>query len=134
MPHVIHDECPADCPTNQATPYEGHIFRACRTFPARPLDLQSDGERNRPGTDRTNCQNWGLSVWTTETAVAFARAALAFTRKRYIVRFSVAQNDGRIQETPTNNQPEHFTFWKFSTATMGNYILHLEPVKADAAE
>jgi hypothetical protein len=116
-------------------PYEGVIFRACRNFPARAADLQSDAERKRPGKDRPICENWGLSVWTTEDGVSFARDALAFTRKRFIVRFNVAQNDGRLQKTPTGNQPEHhFTFWKFATANLTNATLHLEPVKSDAAE
>lgn len=131
MPQVIHEDCPDSCPTNDAKPYSGYIYRACRKFPAVPMDLQSDAERQREGRDPENCLNWGLSVWTTQDAVDFARSQMSFTRKRYIIRFDVKPDDGRLQHTPTINQDEHYTFWKFSDRHLTNETLHLEPVKTN---
>lgn len=128
---VVHKNCPPDCPTDNAKPYNGYLYRACRKFPALPIDLQSDAERQRPGKDPSVCQNWGLSVWIDKEAVEFARSALAFTRKRYIVRFEAGPDDGRIQLTPSNNQKDHYTFWKFEKGNLANPNLFLEPVKAD---
>lgn len=131
MSQVVHEDCPDGCPTATATPYNGYIYRACRKFPAIVSDLQSDAERQRQGKDPRNCLNWGLSVWTTQAAVDFARDQLSFTRKRYIVRFNVLPDDGRLQHTPTINQDAHYTFWKFSDRKLTNETLHLEPVKTN---
>lgn len=109
-----HPDSPSDCPTSLATSPKGPVYRAVRKFPVEANDLLSDAERNRKGTDKANCINWGLSVWLTPEAVQYARDILPFTRERYIVDLVPTAADGRIQHTPTGNQPEHHTFWRFA--------------------
>jgi hypothetical protein len=123
-----HPDCPADCPPSTAEPRDGLIYRAVKKLPVVESELLSDAERNRPRIDKTNCLNWGLSVWITEDAVAYARGALAFTRKRYVVGITVTDADGRLKHTPTDNQPEHHTFWRFHQRPLAAQCqLHLEP-------
>ena len=109
----FHPCCPAGCPSDQAAPPAGPVFRAARTFPVTDVDVVSDAARGRRGVDKSNCLNWGLSVWTSKEAVDYARKVLPFTKRRYIVDLVVDAQDGMIQHTPTTVQNEHHTFWPY---------------------
>jgi hypothetical protein len=112
MAAPYHPDIPKGCPPESADSPRTIVYSAVHSFPVAEKELLSDAEKNRRGTDKAKCVNWGLSVWISEDAVAFAREILSFTRERYIVELNLIGTEGKIQHTPTNAQPEHYTFWR----------------------
>jgi hypothetical protein len=63
-------------------------------------------------TDPQDCKSWGLSVWVDESAARHAREIVPFFRTCSIVKFTVDGDDGELMHTPSNDQPEHHTYWR----------------------
>jgi hypothetical protein len=61
---------------------------------------------------RLECECWGLSVWTSRDAVDHARKASRYVRRWHIAAGQVVPEDGVILATPSEQQPEHHTFWR----------------------
>jgi hypothetical protein len=62
--------------------------------------------------DLNDCRGWGLSVWLQEADAKHARQIVPFFRTCSIVKFAVEPDDGVLMPTPSNDQPEHHTYWK----------------------
>jgi hypothetical protein len=111
---------PNYCPPTEVAPYAGEILRAVPDEQIQENHFLSHAEMGKR-CDKDECGSWGLSVWLSNEAAAHARAAFKkYFSKRFIVRVSVTEKDGRILKTPSNTQPEHHTFWKSSSAQFAN--------------
>lgn len=107
---------PKHCPPVEVAPFAGEILRAVPTEPILENHFLSHAEMGKK-CDIQECESWGLSVWLSKEAAVHARAAFKnLFSKRFIVKISVNEHDGRLLKTPSNAQPEHHTFWKSSAA------------------
>lgn len=109
---TYHPDRPKGCPCQGATSHTGKMYRGVRRSTIAPIDFLSHGERPRAKCDRTKCKPWGLSVWVDIEDVHFARNASTFLRDQYIAEGDVTPVDGCILKTPSNEQENHYTFWK----------------------
>lgn len=64
------------------------------------------------------CNAWGLSVWLSENDVNHARGLFKFLARQYVVRGMIKENQGCLKHTPSNPQPNHYTFWKKTSETI----------------
>lgn len=111
---------PAQCPPVGAEYVTRDLYKAINGRQPNQRDFDSFAEKDRPGTDKMKCNSWGLSVWPDMAAVEHGRSAIPAFRKKKIIRFSVTPNDGCLAYTPSAAQPDHHTFWKFSTCNLLN--------------
>lgn len=111
-PLEFHPNLPADCPLPGAQPHVGIMYRALKAAEPTEWDFTSDAERAREGYSVEDCLNWGLSVWVSEGGVEHARRIIKGFHKKCVVRVVVGVADGLLLATPTDNQPEHHTYWK----------------------
>jgi hypothetical protein len=111
MVEPYNPDCPAHCPPDGASPFAGDLLRASKKFPPAERDMLSLIEQGRD-IDPSDCRGWGLSVWLDEADARHALAIVPFFRTCSIVRFAVEKNDGVLMHTPSNDQPEHHTYWK----------------------
>jgi hypothetical protein len=103
---------PKPCPPPNAGPANGVIFRGIPKPPISEDDFLSHPELNRPNCDHGNCEHWGLSVWVSKAEAEHAQRIFRYMRKWHIASGSVNGSDGVIMQTPSNQQPNHHTFWK----------------------
>jgi hypothetical protein len=100
------------CPPQAAQPVDREVFRGVKSPVISANDFVSHAEGRLPNHDRTNCEHWGLSVWTSDAAVEHARKTFRVMRRWYIAKGKVTGADGVLLATPSGAQPEHHTFWK----------------------
>lgn len=81
-------------------------------MPLSERDFLSHAELGMPSADQENCTHWGLSVWRSSEAVTHARSIIPFMKKWSVARGQLHPEDGVMAPTPSEKQPEHFTFWK----------------------
>jgi hypothetical protein len=130
MAAPYHPDIPPGCPPDSAASAQGVMYRAVRSFPVAEKEFLSDAERNRRKIDKVDCRNWGLSVWVSEEDVAFARDIMGWTRERYIVALQLTGREGRLKRTPTNNQTEHYTFWRHHQLALAPQCqIYLPPIE-----
>jgi hypothetical protein len=77
-----------------------------------PFDFESAAELRKYPSGTGKCAEWGLSTWVSRDAVALARDIVPGFEKKCIVSFDATPADGVIAQTPTRDQPDHYTFWK----------------------
>lgn len=104
------------CPPPSASRASGLVYRGVPKQPLSENDFLSHVELGRSQADPDNCNHWGLSVWRTREAVEHARRISRHMRQWSIAVGELQPADGVIAPTPSNNQPEHFTFWKIEAA------------------
>jgi hypothetical protein len=109
--HKFHPGLPAECPPKEAQPIEGALYRGILHPPVSAVDFLSHREANKKCT-AGECECWGLSVWRTRDAVDHARATIRYIRRWHIAAGQVVPEDGVILPTPSEQQPEHHTFWR----------------------
>jgi len=105
-------EIPEGCPPADATQGQTTVYRALKGRTPRAEDFLSDIRAQRRDADPARCMCWGCSVWTDEQAVTHALKILPFFKRKSIATGIIDAEDGAIKHTPTNNQVDHFTFWK----------------------
>lgn len=128
MVEPYHQDCPGHCPPDDANPYAGTLYRAAKKFPPNKRDMLSVIEQGRR-TDAQDCRSWGLSVWVDEAAARHAREIVPFFRTCSIVKFTVDEDNGELMHTPSNDQPNHHTYWKKADVTLSDddFSLFLGP-------
>ena len=124
--YSYHPEIPENCPLIGALPV-GTIYRSVPTFPPTAADFISDVEvRN---AKRTNCKNWGSSVWQDLKSANRAREIYDSFRTSYIVVGELDGSEGQVMPTPSTTQPGHATFWKVHDLDISaNFEIALEPI------
>lgn len=105
-------EIPEGCPPADATQGQTTVYRALKGRAPKEEDFLSDVRAQRRSADPAKCMCWGCSVWTDEQAVVHALQIIPAFRRKSIATGLVDAEDGAIKHTPTNNQVDHFTFWK----------------------
>jgi len=105
-------DTPTGCPPCDANQEERTIFRCVDSPAAQEDDFASDISANRRYADPDNCMSWGCSVWADEKDVLLALKLFKPFKKKNIVSGDIAEEDGALLNTPSNNQPGHFTYWK----------------------
>lgn len=108
----ISVNCAGVCPPHEARAVNQKIYRGIRVPPIRENDFSSHAEMNAPSANLQDCTHWGLSVWVNEKAVYHARKTYRSLRKWHIAEGTVSEADGVLLATPSDKQPEHFTYWK----------------------
>jgi hypothetical protein len=129
MPN-FHPDFPQtpQCPPAEATAASGMVWRAVFKMPLCDEAFKSYAELGKPNCDRADCNAWGLSVWTSEAAVLHARKLMRHFRKRHIAAGTLDQNDGVLLPTPSSQQPDHHTFWKFhGHSVLAKFQVVMEP-------
>jgi hypothetical protein len=126
--HRFHSGLPPDCPPEKAIPFEGTLYRGIKITPMTAADFLSYREANKKCT-ASECDCWGLSVWTTREAVDHARKTIRYIKKWYIAAGQVVPDDGLILHTPSEAQPEHHTFWRdVGRDLVSRFSVILDPV------
>jgi hypothetical protein len=115
---AFHDELPRDCPPADAKATTQTIYRGVRRPPLSAADFVSVAEERGVRGDKSNCQCWGLSVWISREAAEHGRKVLPFMRKWHVASGEIEPADGLLLKTPSNSQPDHFTFWKCVGASL----------------
>lgn len=103
---------PTDCPPPEARQSNQTVYRCIENDPAQLDDFVSDVQAKRRNSDPSNCQSWGCSVWVDENAVENALGIFKFFKKKFIVKGDIGVSDGAMLNTPSNSQPDHYTFWQ----------------------
>lgn len=107
---VYHSGLPTGLPPSSSQPVAGSLYRGIKQPPLAEGSFLSEAELGNPNADPADPKSWGLSVWRTAEAVAHARGAFKWMRKWHIALGQPSQ--GRVLETPSNNNPHHCTWWK----------------------
>lgn len=112
----FHPDIPKDpvCPPADAKPSKVLLYRGVREMPLdENKDFTSHAELKRRNCNPKDCTHWGLSVWLTAEAVNHAREAIPFLKNWHIAAGTVDADDGVLMATPSEAQPDHYTFWKY---------------------
>ncbi|WP_441252554.1 hypothetical protein AB8A28_19860 [Tardiphaga sp. 71_E8_N1_1] len=109
----------------------GKIYRAVEAFPANASDFLSDIEAERT-TKRSDCKNWGCSVWQDRVAVDHARDNYPRFQQSFIVFGDLDPSAGQVLATPSRPQPGHATFWKIHDLDVsGAFEKVLDPIPTE---
>lgn len=119
MPNYIHGT-PDNCPDAIGANVNGTIYRACDTNPPTAEDFTSHAHsllpRKRRRCDPTQCESWGLSVWTSEADALHAKRMHEWLGKKFIFKADVQPADGRLAQT--GKDPTHHTYWRYDTVDL----------------
>lgn len=115
-----HKDIPTSCPPGIAIGVTAELYKAIDARQPSIDDFKSFAEKDREGTDKNLCQSWGLSVWPHMDAVHHALKTFKFFRKKRIIKFEITPADGSLAVTPSSTQPEHHTFWKYTSCNLLN--------------
>lgn len=105
-------DMPSGCPPTAAYQADQTVYRCVDNNRPQPIDFESDVRAKRRLANPEICQSWGCSVWLDELAVEHALRIFKSFRKKYIVRGTIEGDDGALQHTPSDQQPNHHTFWQ----------------------
>jgi hypothetical protein len=131
-----HPGLPPGCPPDGAAPMTGTIYRRVSAAP-KPItnaDFYSGKVNNKDkGTDRL-CQRWGTSVWIDIAHLNHDMDVFGYLRKYRFVSVDIRPRHGVVQKTPTDNRPEHRTFWRDCLIDFADIskIIYTPPGKEDA--
>jgi len=118
MPWPKH--LPDGCPPANAKPVAGSVYRFVDNDPPDADDFLSWREQNPSQTCRsslTECQTFGLSVFTTEKGVCTALRRSPFLRKKKPALGTLTSEFGVILNTPSQGKngkgtgENHHTWW-----------------------
>lgn len=115
-----HTDLPTSCPPGSASSTTADLYKAIDGRQPSVDDFKSFAEKGREGIDKSLCQSWGLSVWPSMAAVNHALKTYKVFRKKRIIKFSITPLDGSLAITPSAQQPEHHTFWKYTSCNLLN--------------
>src|ERR1700677_3297072 len=133
VPYEYHPDipklCAGQCPPAEAKPADRVVFRGIKKLPLGDKDFLSHVENKTNGYDASDCEHWGLSVWLTEEAAEHGRRLIRHMRKWHLAKGNIAESEGVFLNTPSNNQEEHYTFWKCLDASVTNkFAIALYPL------
>jgi hypothetical protein len=109
-----HPNRPAGCPPRAAKPMTGPLYCRIGRAPAvaRKEDFYSQREKGISHEGR-ECQRWGLSVSIHLEDVRNELSAYPYLLKKFqVVEVQVKPEHGVILHTPTDERPNHQTFWR----------------------
>lgn len=108
-----HPDLPAGCPPTAAISMTGMLYRRSKKPPnsITNADFYSSRELGDKAADAP-CQRWGTSVWTNMADVTLDLENFPYLQKYRIVSFAVTPGLGVIRHTPSNERPNHHTFWR----------------------
>lgn len=125
---MFNPDIPDQCPPSDAEPANTTIYRQVSKLPICGEQFLSHAELKKGSYDLNNCNHWGCSVWIDKEAVSHARSIIPFFKKTYIIGGNVDRSDGVIKHTPSGNQDQHYTFWKFFRKDIsGKFQIVLKP-------
>lgn len=133
MPYEYHPDipksCSGQCPPAEAKPEDRIVFRGVKKLPLGNKDFLSHVENKTRGSDATNCNHWGLSVWLTEEAAEHGRRLMSHMRKWHVAKGHIVESDGVFLKTPSDDQEHHYTFWKrFDASIADKFDIVLHPL------
>ena len=115
------DDLPGDCPCD-AEEVACTIWHGCEEDPASEEDFKpfarSDDEDKRLRATKQGCNAYGISCWRDAAAAKHAQELFEWARRWHIFQGKVTESDGQLKATPSNNQPDHYTFWTYKNVDL----------------
>jgi hypothetical protein len=114
-------DVPDDCPPKAAIRGPKLLFRLVRHNPLAAADFRTTKEEGKFKT-KDACQRCSISMQETEHGARALRDVIPNLAGRKIAKGIVPAEAGKLMSTPSNNNPEHWSWWPASTCARQSYF------------
>lgn len=115
MPRTFSASLPADCPLPRAVDCNREVYFLVDQLPLNASQFLSQAERGRATgvSGEKVCTRHGLSVFPDKASCAH-QVELFPRLGPHITCATLAEEHGKIADTPSGNNPAHMTWWPYA--------------------